>query len=108
MRTLFDRPLSHTGDPETSYIAADKMVKSGALNKQEWDIMFAIRRYKNVYACDMKSFCPEHEDFTARELSNYSGINYYTIQRRLSSLRHKGKIERTGEKRNGCAVWAVI
>ena len=100
--TLFapaHRPLSHTEDPATSYEAADKLVKSGALNRQEqrvWDEIcwWIAHRY------------PE---FTAKDLAHYADadINYYTIQRRLSGLRNKGKIEHTGEKRNGCMVWRI-
>ena len=93
-----DRPLAHRDDPITSYEAADRMVKSGALNRQEERVLDAIKCYK----CSTWK-----EDFTAKELSNISSINYYTIQRRLSGLHNKGKIERTGEKRDGCCVWKL-
>lgn len=91
------RSLSHTGDPETSYEAADKMVKSGKLNRQEQEVWDAILLH--YYG---------HGLFTARILARASGIDYYTIQRRLSGLKHKGKIARTGEKRDGCAVWEIL
>lgn len=107
IKTLFDRPLSHTGDPETSYKAADRMIESGKLSRQEravWKVICDITTNHQLesYACSGA------EDFTAKELSNWSGIDYYTIQRRLSGLRHKGKIEHTGEKRNNCCVWRII
>lgn len=112
-KTLFDRPLAHTNDPITSYEAGDKMVKSGALHSQEDYLYCAILR---IYA-------PINREFTAKELSDTTGINYYTIQRRLSGLRDKGKIGRVrkdgglcrGPKpltkylvvRDNCCVWKL-
>ncbi len=92
MKTL---PLAHRNDPVTSYIAADKLVKSGRLSRQERRVFRAIE----VYCC--------FSNFTARGLSNYCGLDYYLIQRRLSGLKNKGKIERTGKKRNGQCVWRL-
>lgn len=93
------KTLFHKNDPETSEIAADKLIESGALSRQEqrvWDEIcwWIAHRY------------PE---FTAKDLAHYADadIDYYTIQRRLSGLRNKGKIERTGEKRGGCMVWRL-
>lgn len=94
---IIDRPLSHTKDSETSYEAADKMVKSGKLNKQEQQVLKAIKTFLSEFP---------FKDFTAKTLTCY--MDYYTIQRRLSGLYHKGKIERTGEKRNGCCVWRIL
>jgi hypothetical protein len=116
-KTLFDRPLSHTKDAITSYAAADKMVRSGALNRQELRVYEGILRYFRDVA--------EDRTFTAKELAYWNiafGLDYYIIQRRLSGLFHKGKIERLnikGEayqenkgqklmKRNGCCVWRII
>ena len=96
------KTLFHRNDPETSEAAADKMIKSGALSKQENEIYNDITRY--VIDC-------AHKDFTAKELALWLIGNhiktYFTIQRRLSGLHNKGKIERTGEKRDGCAVWRL-
>ncbi len=75
----FDRPLAHRADPQTSYDAADKVVKSGELNRQERIVMDAIARHS------------QPEGITAKELSAKSGIDYFTIQRRLSGL--EGRIE---------------
>ena len=101
MKTLFDQPLSHKDDHQTSYEAADKMIGSGKLNRQEELVYQALKTHLSYDGI---------EDFTAKELS-YQGIGhlagYYTIQRRLSGLRNKGKIERTGEKRDGCCVWKL-
>ena len=103
--TLFDRPLARDTDPITSHEAADKMVKSGKLQKREIQVLEHIRQYYRKY----------RTDFTAKELGRfvykdpffYEILDYYTIQRRLSGLRTKGKIERTGEKRDGCCIWRL-
>jgi len=105
-KTLF--PIAHRDDPVTSYEAGEKMVRSGALNDQEFEVYQAIRNYPG-------------RDFTARELSKHSGINYYTIQRRLSGLERAWKIKRVQwremltpnkyvlryDKRDGCTVWKL-
>lgn len=87
--------LCHRNDPDTSRQAAQKMVESGKLQKQEKHVLDWIKYHHNKI------------DFTARELSGGGSVNYHTIQRRLSGLHRKGKIQRTGEKRNGCAVWRL-
>lgn len=108
------KTLCHRNDPETSRQAAEKMVVSGELNRQEQEVFALIKWKKN------NSFLV-FPTFTAKELSNYrlytekagnfpnvGFLNYYTIQRRLSGLHRKGKIERTGAKRDGCCVWRLI
>lgn len=95
----------HINDPETSREAAEKMIESGALSAQEeW-----------VYR-KLLCFLSAQEDFTAKELAHwitnwqtqydYTYI-YQIIQRRLSGLHRKGKIKRTGDKRDGCMVWRL-
>lgn len=90
--TLFDRPLSHTTDPQTSYDAADKIVKSGKLSKQEQEVYKEIILYEERIRY-LKPY-PENKGITAKEIANCSDLNYWMIQRRLSGLRAKGKIER--------------
>lgn len=97
MKTLFEKPLAHTNDPITSFDAADKIVKSGALSRQE----------KQVHKAIVKFFSVPNRPFTARGLAFVSNIDYFVIQRRLSGLHNKGKIQRTGEKRDGCCVWRI-
>jgi hypothetical protein len=89
--------LCHRNDPETSFEAAEKMIKSGTLNKQEKEVWIAITDYLSH----------GDKDFTAKEIEGWNYQDYITIQRRLSGLKNKGKIERTGEKRNGCCVWRI-
>lgn len=102
MKTLFEQHLSHTNDPATSYAAAKEMVESGKLNRQEqeiWSAFLGLRGCWGWNGCTAKEL--------ARYMSGGNERNYYTIQRRLSGLHNKGKIERTGEKRDGCCVWRL-
>lgn len=99
-------------DPITSHIAADKMVKSGALSRQEWLI---FKEVKDIIWPD--------NNWTASELADETlvvELDYHTIQRRLSGLHNKGKIERLNTeggtykegdelmKRDDCAVWRLL
>ena len=110
MKSLFDiqeRVICHKNDPKTSFEAAEKMVKSKKLQKQERLVYIAIQHL------DLGNNLKEYirTKFTAKELADifscWDGIDYHVIQRRLSGLHRKGYIERTGEKRNGCAVWRL-
>ena len=92
--------LCHTNDPQTSFDAAEEMIRSGKLTKQENDVYHRIIQFIAYFR--------NPNDFTAKEISAGSAIDYYTVQRRLSGLRNKGKIERTGEKREGCCVWRLV
>jgi len=95
-------PLSHTNDPQTSFAAADKMIESGALSFQEQEVYNDIRHY---------IIDGQHKDFTPKEMAHWQTgdktENYHRIERRQSGLLNKGKIERTGEKRDGCCVWRL-
>ena len=112
------RALARTCDPDTSKDAAVKMVESGALSRQESRVYEGILRYYRDVAVE--------RNFTAKELAywnNAFGLNYYTIQRRLSGLLNKKKIERIQigqerigatnlfkpiyKKRDGCCVWRL-
>ena len=88
--------LARAKDPETSKDAARKMVESGELSRQE---KWTLEQIQNSML----------GNFTAFELAR--GIKdrlYYIIQRRLSGLRDKGKIELTGDRRDGCQVWRLL
>ena len=91
--------LARAKDVMTSHDAADKLVKSGRLNEQERNIMFAIQMWTKNGG----------EDFTTKDIATcISWCTYdkaYDIcRKRFSGLRNKGKIERTGKKRDGCYV----
>ena len=106
-----NQPLSHTLDPATSYEAADRMVRSGELEKQEQEVYNDISRY---------IIDGHHKDYTPKELAHWQTgndkENYYRIERRQSGLCNKGYIERISinnngnppwERRNGCCVWRL-
>ena len=110
MKTLFEPPIAHRGDPETSYEAGQKMIDSGELSRQE---QWVLEQIQNSML----------GEFTALELARGIKDNLYSkIQRRLSGLRTKGKIERLNteggvyientdqelKKRDGCAVWRLL
>lgn len=94
--TLFDPPIVHRNDPITSHKAAEKMIKSGKLTKQQESVLKIIRKY-----------CEEHEDFTPKEVAGGINALYFAIQRRKNELANEGLIKTTGEERNGCEVWKI-
>lgn len=98
--------LCHKNDPQTSYDAAERMIKSGALGRQEQEVYGAIR---TTPGSAMQSF-----DFTTKDIALQMSDEsfpywkcYDTCRRRFSGLHNKGKIERTGEKRDGCMIWKL-
>jgi len=117
-KTLFEPPLARDTDPMTSHEAAEKIVKSGKLNKQEQEVYNEIVLYEER----IKNLRPysENKGVTAKEIANWSGLNYWMVQRRLSGLRNKGKIERLakdgtkwieGKKqmiRDGSCAWRLV
>lgn len=91
--TLFAKTLCHKTDPETSRQAAEKIVKSGGLARQQRCVLECIKS-------------SGFEDFTALELAE--GVKnewYYIIQRRLHEL---PQIENTGARRDGYCVWRLV
>ena len=68
-------PLFHRNDPGTSREAAEELVKSGKLNRQERDVFDALLLYPGQ---------------TSKELARLSGLDRYIVARRLPGLRLKG------------------
>jgi hypothetical protein len=94
-------PYAHTKDPQTSFDAGQKMVESGKMSEQENQVFGWIQDYLEKHLV--------LKDFTARELAMWRYANkYHVIQRRLSGLSNKGKIGRTGERRDGYCVWRIL
>lgn len=91
-------PLAHRDDPITSYEAADKMIESGKLSRRQEEVYQAI--IETLANSTLNTFTPKF-------IALWSGVDYHEIQRRLNELRQKSKIERTGEKRDGCCVWRL-
>lgn len=107
------RRLARTCNPQTSKDAADKMVKSGELNRQE----------KNVYSAILM-WTKHCDTFTTKDIATcISWCTYdkaYDIcRKRFSGIYDKGKIDRLNTKggiyregdelmkRDGCAVWRL-
>ena len=68
---LTDTPRSRRTDPETSHRAADRIKASGQLRKQQHAVLQALIRWPGS---------------TAVELATNSGIDRYTVSRRLPEL----------------------
>ena len=101
MKYLFSPPLVRAKDPETSHKAAEKMVISGALNKQEKEVYDAISRYAIMFP-----------DFTTKDIAlAMLSMPYYKAydicRRRFSGLERNDKIELTGDRRDECRVWRL-
>ena len=94
--------LARKENPQTSKDAAEKMVKSGALNRQENEVFDVIKKYGL--------------DFTTKDIARsvwwHTEMPYdkaYDIcRKRFSGLQMKGKIELTGDRRDGCRVWRLV
>ncbi len=100
--------LARTENPKTSKDAAEKMVRSGALNRQEQVVYGAIESYTSHATHNGK-----YKDFTtkdiARWITDYSyGKAYDICRKRFSGLQMKGKIELTGDRRDGCRIWKLL
>ena len=99
--------LALTVGPNTSKEAAVKIVKSGELSRQEKVVLNAIKSHLSFSEYNIFP-----DDFTAKEINYSRGINYYIIQRRLSGLHDKDKIEPVWQgnkklRRDGCRVWRL-
>jgi len=106
------KTLARSNDPETSKVAAVKMVESGTLNRQENEIFFVI---DTLYTGN---------DFTTKDIAALMlGYPYYKAydicRKRFSGLERKGKIEPIirgvilgtrkiiYERRDGCRCWRL-
>ena len=104
--------LARKENPQTSKDAAEKMVKSGALNRQEQVVYRAIESYTSHATHNSK-----YKDFTtkdiARWITDYSyGKAYDICRKRFSGLHLKRKIALVFEgldikRRDGCRVWRL-
>jgi hypothetical protein len=111
------RALARTNDPQTSKDAAEKMVKSGELNRQEEMVYKTIKYYIETY---------KHNDFTTKDIAIWiMSMSYHKAydicRKRFSGLERKGKIELVTERkditdctftfiykrRDGCRVWKL-
>lgn len=81
------RGLSRRTDPETSRIAAARLVASGALGRQAQAVLDAVTRWPGS---------------TAVELAGHAEIDRHAVSRRLPELQRRGQVRR-GQPRD-CRV----
>jgi DNA-binding MarR family transcriptional regulator len=96
-RSLFD-PLSAKGDPATSYVAAEKMQRTGRLAGQRKAVLDALNR---------------HSGSTSAELAEIMAIDRHITARRLPDLEQMGLIRKGPARycaatRSQCVTWHVI
>lgn len=73
------RGLFRRTDPQTSRIAASRLVESGALGRQAQAVLEAVQA---------------NPGSTAVEIAQRAGIDRYAVSRRLPELQRKGKVRR--------------
>ena len=101
--------LCHRDDSDTSFDAAEKLVASGELNRQETEVWRWGREHQTVAGITPKELASK---VASKGGGSYHPI-YYEIQRRLSGLEQKSKairflINGTQLVREGCGVWRFI
>lgn len=109
--------LARKNDPQTSKDAAEKMVKSGTLNRQEKMVYNAIVRYihYNVLSVTVRGFTTKDIAVFISQFSQDMSYDkaYDICRKRFSGLRDKGKIVLVFEgldikRRDACQVWELI
>ena len=94
----FDRPLAHRADPPSSYMAADKAIKSDKVKGQMRLVLLGVQRWPGK---------------TSAELAVLIGLNRYDTARRLPALEHRGLV-RKGPSRMcsfchcPCVTWMPV
>jgi DNA-binding CsgD family transcriptional regulator len=71
LKLLADTPRARRSDPETSHQAAAAIKATGALTKQQHQVLDAVRQWPGK---------------TAVELARLAGIDRYAVSRRLPEL----------------------
>lgn len=85
------RKMVHTGDPETSIQAAQKVRVSGISSGHQKVIIDALRK----------------GPATGKEIAESTGLEFTAVMRRMSELRPV-PVMNSGERRGGCIVWKLI
>jgi len=89
--TLFPKrvgsAMSHRSDPMASHLNADALNRSGAISRQAKLVLWAIAH------CAERGRLPA----TAAQIAEWTGLDYYMVQRRLCDLERAGKIKREKE-----------
>lgn len=94
----FDQPLSHRGDPVSSYKAGNRALRSRKIRGQTQAVLEALKRHPNT---------------TSAELARLADLDRYAVARRLPNLAHRGLAERGPERmcsvcRCPCVTWRAI
>jgi len=100
--------LARKDDPQTSKAAAEKMVESGELSRQEKWVYNIIIKYVQSHS----PLLDEDKNFTTKDIAHWQYAVIYDkaydiCRKRFSGLENKGKIELTGGRRDGCRVWRL-
>ena len=77
--SLFDLPKTHRADPATSYLAAEKLAKSGGWTAQQAEVYEALKGCNGGTAGEIGATMPGNET-----------ANRYKVARRMPELREKG------------------
>lgn len=89
--------LFHRNDPFTSKYAAEQMVKSGKITKQEGEVYALFRQYGPGTS----------KQIAQRAGGDYTAI-YHQIQRRKGKLEEKGLLECTNNKVANSLEYRVV
>jgi hypothetical protein len=97
-KSLFDIPMAHRADPPSSYMAADKAIKSGKVKGQMKLCLLGVRRWPGQ---------------TSAELAVLIGLNRYDTARRLPALEHRGLVIKGRSRlctvcKSVCVTWRVV
>ena len=97
--TLFDTPKSHRDDPVTSFIAAEKLAKSGKWTAQQKEVYEALKKRNGGTAGEICCY-----------MAGVGYLNRFVVSRRMPELREKGLVEMGPKRKCGvigsvCVTW---
>ena len=78
---FFDQPGSHRDDPLTSYIAAEKLAKSGGWTAQQEEVYKALENRNGGTSGEIGMIMPGNKT-----------ANRFKVSRRMSELKEKGLV----------------
>lgn len=83
-------PLARTSDPLSSHAAADRVVRSGKARGDAVRCLVALAEYPGV---------------TAETIARVTGIEPYTVRKRLADLRRRKQARSTGKSGTDVLRW---
>jgi hypothetical protein len=75
--------ITRRSDPVTSRLAAEEITRSGRRAIQRQAVLALVQKYPGC---------------TSLELARHSGMDRYTLARRLPELEHEGAVKKCGQK----------